>query len=114
MAISVPGLPDGVICTKIGIAQPDEYELTRSPTGDTEITKGPRAGSGAQIIVEPDKDHEFVFDMRSLTFRAVKKLLAPVDIVTTVKFRVTNVVDQDRIQNGLEIMTRWPGFVEMK
>jgi hypothetical protein len=114
MALSIPGLPDGVVCAKIGIAKPDEYELTRSPTGDCEITKGPRGGSTAQIIVEPDKDHEFIFDIRSLTFRPVKKLAAPVDIVTTIRFRVTNEVDQGRIQDGLKIMTGWPGFVEMK
>jgi hypothetical protein len=113
MGLSIPGLPEGVVCTKIGIAEPDEFELTSS-NGLHEITKGQRFGSVSQIIVEPAPGFEFVFDIRSLTFRPVKKLAAPVDIETTIKFHVTNEVDQERIQEGLRMMTQWPGFVEMK
>jgi hypothetical protein len=113
VGIAIPGLPDGVVCVRIGMAEPEEYELTRA-NGDHEITKGPRAGSMSQIIVEPAPDWEFVFEMRSLTFRPVKKLAAPVEITTTVTFRVTNQVDQDRVHDGLKMMTQWPGFVGMK
>jgi hypothetical protein len=114
MALAIPGLPDGVVCTKIGIATPDEFELTRSPTGDVEITKGPRAGSGQQIIVEPSPDFEFLYDLRSLTFRPVKKLAKPMDLETTVKFTVTNQVQMDLIQDRLAALKELPGFQGMK
>lgn len=114
MSISIPGLPEGVVCTKIGIADPDEYELTRSPMGDADITKGPRAGSGAQIIVEPADGYEMLYDIRSLTFRPVKKLVRPLDVVATVKFTVTNQVQMDLVQARLTALKELPGFVEMK
>jgi hypothetical protein len=114
MGLSIPGLPEGVVCTKIGIASPDEYELTRSATGECEISKGQRFGSASQIIVEPALGFEFLYDIRSLTFRPVKKFVKPQDVEASVKFTVTNQVQMDLIQDRLTALKELPGFVEMK
>lgn len=114
MSLSIPGLPEGVTCAKIGIATPDEYELTRSATGECEITKGQRFGSASQIIVEPAGGYEFLYDIRSLTFRPVKKFVRPQDVQAAVKFTVTNQVQMDLVQDRLTALKELPGFVEMK
>lgn len=114
MSISIPGLPEGVVCTKIGIADPDEYELTRFANGQFEIGKGARMASTSQIIVDPAEGYEMLYDIRSLTFRPVKKLVRPLDVVATVKFTVTNQVQMDLVQARLAALKELPGFVEMK
>jgi hypothetical protein len=114
MSLSIPGLPEGVVCVRIGLADPTEFELTRNSAGLEEITKGGRVDSLNQIVVEPSEGFEFSFDIRRLTFRPVKKLVRPMDVTAAVKFTVTNQVQFDLVQDRLAALKNVPGFVEMK
>lgn len=105
----IKGLPEGVTCVRIGIATPDEYEIY----GD-EITKGARAGSITQIIVEPAPGWMFWYDIRSLSFRPVKKLAAPTSVTASVKFTVENQRDLDTVNGFLDRAREIPGFVKME
>lgn len=114
MNIQIPGLPEGVECVRIGTATADDYEITNSVHTDDppSITKGPRIGSATQIIVRPAAGWEFRFDIRTLSFRLVKKLDTPLEITRTVKFVVSNALDQGIVEDRLDSLKDLPGWTE--
>lgn len=77
MSIQIPGLPEGVLCARIGQCEDGEFELH----GD-HIEKGARGFS--QIVVAPADGYEFVFDMATNHYACVKKLATGRKRVTVV------------------------------
>lgn len=111
MSIAIPGLPEGVLCTKVGIPTSDEFHITRQDEGRYAIEKGNAEYALNAIVVVPAPDFEFIYSIRDLTFRPVKKLAQPIEITSTVKFKVTNGVDAGRVQDALAALKELPGFV---
>ena len=110
MSIQIPGLPEGVEAVRFGIAGPEDFEVTMGESCGIQITKGVRQGTTTQVIVKPSPGYEFKYDIRSLTFRAVKKLDNPVEITRTVKFIVTNALDQGIVEDRLDALKDLPGY----
>lgn len=110
--MNIPGLPEGVECVRIGIAEPEDFEIvgTVDPTVQA-ITKGARAGSMSQVIVRPAKGFDFLWNIRTLSFDVVKVFEAPAAMERTVKFSVTNQRDLDAVNAALEQLKSLPGYV---
>lgn len=110
--MNIPGLPEGVEVIRIGIAGPEDFEIvgTAEP-GVHLITKGARAGSMSQIIVRPAPGYQFLWNLRSLSFDAVKTFEAPAIMERTVKFSVTNQRDLDAVNDALDRIKALPGYI---
>lgn len=123
--MKIAGLPEGVELVRFGIATADEFEvLNDTTTTDAPLlSRGPRAGSSAQVIVRPSEGWEFrrkrAYDIKILEsletpfFGPVKILAAPLEITATVTFRVESDQDHDGINLALAALKRLPGFVSI-
>ena len=110
--MQLKGLPAGVDVVRFGIADPTEFEIMIE-AGVAKITKGPRAGSQTQVIVQPLDGYAFHFDARQFCYVPVKLLTAPVSITAVVKFEVANSMDHDGVQAALAALKDVPGFKEL-
>ena len=118
--MNIPGFPEGLLCTRIGVAKDDEFEVYgTSPDSKVPhvIRKGPRPGSTSQIIVAADKGYQIrpaQFDIRAYepTFQLVKVLDAPETIELHVKFTVENAADRDVVEEALAKLKDLPGYVD--
>lgn len=110
--MTIPGLPQGVELVRIGVAEAEDFELT-SDAGAHAITKGPRAGSMAQVIVRPVAGWTFVpfFDARMYrqVFVPSQALAAPEE--TVLKFVATSTFEKEKIAQAVEAAKTVPGFV---
>ena len=110
--IAIPGLPPGVLCVRIGVAGPEEFEAVKQ--GDQiQIHKGPRDGSTSQIVVAPDKGYLFQWDIKAYHYIVVKKLDAEVTISKQVTFKVDTDRDLATVQAALDRLKEIPGYQEV-
>lgn len=120
----IEGLPEGVELVRFGICGPDDFEITHERVGgsDPVITKGPRAGAQAQVIVKPADGYRFAlmpstFDIRAFKelpehWEVFKVLAQPREIAASFRFKVETEQDTQIVEKALESLRKLPGFVE--
>jgi hypothetical protein len=108
------GLPEGLEFAGFGTAGPDDYELQRNPDGSTSVTKGPRALASSGFLVTLAEGYIWRFDIKGMTYSAIKKIEPPITIAATVTFTVDNAYDHDSVVSVLDRLKQVPGFVSLK
>lgn len=114
--MNIPGLQEGLVCLRIGVAGSEEYEVVSGHgTGLHMIRMGPRGGSTSQIIVAADKGYQIrpaQFDIREYerTYEVVRLLDAPETIEAHLKFTVQNAADRDIVKAELSRLKTLPGY----
>lgn len=121
--MKIPGLPEGIEVTRIGIADANEYEVTNDPTNPDPplITKGARPGSASQIVIRPAEGYAFkqkrIFDIRQFEwidqpfYDVVRVLKTPAEISGLFKFSVDTEEDRQMILKVFERLQATPGYV---
>ncbi len=72
--------------------------------------RGPRAGAASGVIVRPANGYAFRYDIRSLSYFAVRQIPAKT-IVASFKFVVTNDYDAQSVEVLLDRLKSMAGYV---
>lgn len=89
MPLQIPGLPEGVLCVRIGQAKPEEFQMH----GEA-IRKGTSVGA-SQVIIAPAEGYEFVYDITINRYRCIPKWNGTKRKLVA-EFEFTNSLDYDR------------------
>jgi hypothetical protein len=111
---TIKGLPEGVELVHIGAAKEGDYELINEVDDQgapvSRIYPGPRLGASSGIIVKPADGYTFVADIKTLSYRVVKKLPEPMTITVHARFLVDNQLDADMVDERMEQLKKLPGY----
>lgn len=111
---TIKGLPEGVELVHIGPAQKDDFELINEIDDKglpvSRIYPGPRLGASSGIIVKPAEGYTFVADIKTMSYRVVKKLPEVMTITIHAKFLVDNQLDADVVNDRMEELKKLPGY----